>query len=78
MRKNSGRKGKRGSSKYSKGAQKKIGDVMREFYDGKLKHGGSGETVKDPSVAKAIAMSEARERGMKVPKKPRKRKKGRS
>ncbi len=56
-------------SRYSKKASKKIGRVMKEFYKKGLKSGGSGKTVTDPKQAKAIALSEARERGYKVPKK---------
>ena len=56
-------------SRYSKRASKKIGKVMGEYYHKKLKSGGSGKTVTDPKQAKAIALSEAREKGYKVPKK---------
>jgi len=54
--------------KYSKMAGMKIGKVMREGMAGKL-HAGSkkGPIVKNPMQMKAIAMSEARQRGMKVP-----------
>lgn len=55
--------------RYGKKASEKIGRVMREFYGKKLHSGGSGKTVTDPKQAKAIAISEARERGYKVPKK---------
>jgi len=57
---------------YSKKAGMKIGKVMREGMAGKL-HAGSkmGPIVKKPAQMKAIALSEARQRGMKVPtKKP--------
>jgi len=53
--------------KYSKKASKTIGRVMREFHGKKLKSGGSGKTVTDPAQAKAIALSEARRKGYKVP-----------
>jgi hypothetical protein len=56
-------------AKYSKKAEKKISDVMHEYGKGKLKSGGSGKTVKDRKQAIAIAISEARESGAKVPKK---------
>jgi hypothetical protein len=56
------------TKKYSKGAQEKIGDVMHEFKEGKLKS-SSGEKVKSRKQAIAIGMSEAREKGEKVPKK---------
>ena len=57
-------------SNYSKTSEKKIGKVMREGYEGKL-HSGSkkGPVVTKPSQMKAIALSEAREKGLKVPKK---------
>ncbi len=56
-------------AKYSKKAEKKIGKVMHEFKEGKLKSGGNGKTVKSRKQAVAIAISEAREAGAKVPKK---------
>lgn len=54
-------------AKYSKAAEKKISKVMREGYEGKL-HSGSkkGPIVTKPSQMKAIAISEARRRGMKA------------
>jgi len=57
-------------AKESKKAQKKIGKVMHEFKEGKL-HSGSkkGPEVKEPKQAMAIAISEARKKGMKVGKK---------
>lgn len=54
-------------AKYSKKAQEKIGEVMKEFKDGKLKS-GSGKKVTDRKQAVAIGISEAREKGLKVPK----------
>ena len=56
-------------TKYSKKAQDKIGDVMREYKEGKLKSGkkGKGGKVKNRKQAVAIAISEARETGAKVP-----------
>lgn len=59
--------------KYSKKAQKKIGKVMEEFHEGDLKS-SSGKTVKKPKRAKAIAISEAKQKGYKVPNKKRKKK----
>ena len=40
---------------------KKVHKVMKEFKEGKLKHGGTGKKVPKnrPDIAKAIAMSEA-------------------
>ena len=59
---------------YSKKAKEKIGDVMEEHAAGTLKHGGTGKPVPKnrPDIAKAIALSQAREAGLKVPKKKRK------
>jgi hypothetical protein len=56
-------------TKYSKRAQEKIGVVMHEFQEGKLKSGknGSGGKVKSRKQAIAIGISEAREAGFKVP-----------
>lgn len=57
--------------KVSKG-EKKIGKVMGEFKRGEL-HSGSkkGPVVKNPKQAVAIALSEARHAGAKIPKKAR-------
>ena len=48
----------------------KVGKVMGEFKEGAL-HSGSkkGPVVTNPKQAKAIALSEAREAGAKIPKK---------
>lgn len=54
--------------KYSTTAQKKIGKVMKEFKKGKLKS-SSGDKVKNRKQAIAIGISEAKENGMRVPKK---------
>ena len=54
--------------KYSTTTQKKIGKVMKEFKEGKLKS-SSGDKVKDRKQAIAIGISEAKEQGLKVPKK---------
>lgn len=56
------------SGKYSKKAQDKIHDVMHEYEKGDLKS-GSGKKVKSREQAVAIGISEAREKGYKVPKK---------
>lgn len=57
-------------AKESPKAQKKIKKVMHEFKEGKL-HSGSkkGPEVSSRKQAVAIAMSEARKKGMKVGKK---------
>lgn len=52
---------------YSKPAQEKIHTVMSEFKKGSLHSGGSGKVVKDRKQAVAIALSEARRRGLSVP-----------
>ena len=57
-------------AKYSKGAQDKIEKVMREKKRGTLKSGSTGKKVTSRKQAIAIAISEAREAGAKVPKKP--------
>lgn len=55
--------------KYSKKAQEKIGEVMREFKEGKLKT-SAGKKVTDREQAVAIGISEAEQAGYKVPKLP--------
>ncbi len=59
--------------KESKKAEQKIKKVMHEFKEGKL-HSGSkkGPTVSNPKQGIAIALSEARKKGLKVPSKKRK------
>lgn len=54
--------------KYSEKAQDKIGDVMKEFKEGKLKS-SSGDKVTSRKQAIAIGISEAGQKGLKVPKK---------
>jgi hypothetical protein len=56
-------------AKYSKKAQDKVEEVMREKKRGTLKS-GSGKKVTSRKQAIAIGLSEAREAGAKVPKKP--------
>ncbi|MFP3593224.1 DUF6496 domain-containing protein [Chryseobacterium sp. SIMBA_038] len=55
-------------TKYSDKAQDKVGKVMHEFKEGKLKS-SSGEKVTDRKQAIAIGISEAKEQGLKIPKK---------
>jgi hypothetical protein len=64
--------------KYSKKAESKVGKVMREFKQGKLK-GGAGRhpKVKSRKQAIAIGLSEARKAGAKIPKRKAKKKKSR-
>lgn len=56
-------------AKYSKGAQDKVEKVMHEFKDGDLKSGSTGKKVTSKKQAIAIGLSEAREKGEKVPNK---------
>lgn len=58
-------------AKESKKAQAKVKKVMHEFKEGTL-HSGSkkGPIVSNPKQAEAIALSEARKKGLKAPKKP--------
>jgi hypothetical protein len=55
-------------AKYSKKAQESVEDTMHEMKKGTLKS-GSGKKVTDRKQAIAIGLSEAREKGAKVPKK---------
>jgi hypothetical protein len=57
-------------AKYSKESQEKVKKSMEEMKEGKLKSGRSGKKVTNPKQAVAIGLSEAREEGAKVPKKP--------
>ncbi|MGC1693869.1 MAG: DUF6496 domain-containing protein [Pseudolabrys sp.] len=57
--------------KYSKGASKDVERAIRKRKKGTLKSGGSGKKVKSRKQAIAIGLSEAREKGKKVPKKKR-------
>jgi hypothetical protein len=56
-----------GKKSVSKG-RGKVEKVMHEFKEGELKS-GSGKKVTDRDQAVAIALSEAREAGAKIPKK---------
>jgi len=55
-------------AKYGSKSHKKMEDTMHEFKRGELKS-GSGHKVTNPRQAKAIALSETREAGGKVPRK---------
>jgi len=57
-------------AKYSKLAEKKVEKAMHERKHGTLKSGSSGKKVTSRKQAIAIGLSEAREAGAKVPKKP--------
>lgn len=53
-------------AKYGKSASKRVASAMRRRKRGTLKS-GSGRTVKSRKQAIAIGLSEAREKGAKVP-----------
>ena len=55
-------------AKYGKGASKRVASAMRRRKRGTLKS-GSGGRVKSRKQAIAIGLSEAREKGAKVPRK---------
>jgi len=55
-------------AKYSKKSQDSVEDAMHEMKRGKLTSGRSGKKVTSRKQAIAIGLSEAREKGAKVPK----------
>ena len=55
--------------KYGKAASKRVESAMRRKKKGTLKSGRSGKTVKSRKQAIAIGLSEARQKGAKVPRK---------
>ena len=55
------------ASKYGSKAQEKVGKVMHERKAGTLRSGGSGRKVTSKKQAIAIALSESRKKGAKVP-----------
>jgi hypothetical protein len=57
------------TKKASSRGKGKVSKVMREYKHGKLKSGRSGRKVRSRKQAVAIALSEAREAGAKIPKK---------
>ena len=59
-------------ARYGKKAQETVGEVMKEFKEGKLRSGRSGTKVRSRKQAVAIGLSEARKKGAKVPKPPHK------
>lgn len=59
--------------KYSRGASKDVERALHKRKRGKLKSGRSGKTVKSRKQAIAIGLSEARQQGKKVPKRPKSR-----
>jgi hypothetical protein len=60
---------KTSTRKYSPGAAKKVETEMKAMKQGKLRS-SSGQKVTNPKQAIAIALSEARAEGEKVPEKP--------
>ena len=56
-------------TKYGPGAQKSVENAMHKMKKGELKSGKSHQKVTDRKQAIAIGLSEAREKGAKVPKK---------
>ncbi|MDQ1095043.1 MULTISPECIES: DUF6496 domain-containing protein [Chryseobacterium] len=54
------------TKKYSDKAQEKVEKVMHEFKEGKLKS-SSGDKITSRKQAVAIGISEAKEKGLKVP-----------
>jgi hypothetical protein len=63
------RKKSSGRRKYGKAAGKRVESAMRRRKKGTLKSGRSGRKVKSREQAIAIGLSEAREKGAKVPSK---------
>jgi Family of unknown function (DUF6496) len=59
-------------AKYSTGAQKGVESAMKRMEKGKLRSGKSNKKVTNPKQAIAIGLSEAREKGAKVPPPPKK------
>ncbi len=55
-------------AKYSKKSQETVEDAMHRMKKGKLKS-SSGDKVSNPKQAIAIGLSEARQKGAKVPEK---------
>ena len=63
---------KKTSRKYSPATSKQVQTEMHEMHQGELKSGRSGKKVTNPKQAIAIALSEARKKGEKVPPNPNK------
>jgi hypothetical protein len=55
------------SARYGKAASKRVESAMRRRKKGTLRSGGSGKKVTSRKQAIAIGLSEAREKGAKVP-----------
>ena len=63
---------KSGRRKYDPSVGKRVEREMHEMHRGKLKSGRSGKKVTNPKQAIAIALSEKRREGAKVPSNPNK------
>ena len=70
------KKKKQKARRYGKAASKKVGKALHERKRGKLRSGRSKKKVKSRQQAIAIALSEARRSGAKVPRRARKKKAG--
>ncbi len=57
-------------ARYSKKAQSTVEEAMHKMKRGQLKSGRSGKTVRSRKQAIAIGLSEAREKGARVPPAP--------
>ena len=55
------------ATKYGKKSQESVEEAMHKMKRGELKSGRSGKTVKSRKQAIAIGLSEARQKGAKVP-----------
>jgi len=63
---------KKSARKYSPAVDRKVATEVRAMEEGKLRSGGSGRKVTSRKQAIAIALSEARKEGEKVPPAPKK------
>ncbi len=59
-------------ARYGKKAQETVKEAMEKLKKGELKSGKSGKKVKSRQQAIAIGLSEARQKGAKVPPAPKK------
>jgi hypothetical protein len=58
---------KKSTRKYGPAASKQVETELHEMHEGTLMSGGNGKKVTNPKQAIAIALSEARKKGAKVP-----------
>lgn len=56
-------------AKYGQKTEKLMDKTMHEFKEGKLKSGGNHKVVRNRKQAVAIGLSEAKQKGYKVPNK---------